>query len=110
MTTEQVAEELSVTSEQVRRYVIDEELHPINVARRGAKRQRLRFEDEDIRAFKERRKRRGQCPASTETKSRRTIRPTSGSTETSFLARLERRAVEKLKPKLIVSNKNSATS
>ncbi len=73
LTTDQVAEELTVTSEQVRRLVLDDELHPINVARRGAKRQRLRFEDEDIRAFKERRKRRSQCPASERRDRRRSV-------------------------------------
>jgi hypothetical protein len=107
LTTAQIADELSVTTEQVRRFVSDGELHPINVGRQGAKRQTLRFDDEDVRAFKERRKLRGTCQPSTKRSHRRTTRPTSGSTETSFTARLERRAAEKLRPKLIVSNKHS---
>ncbi|MCK1671039.1 helix-turn-helix domain-containing protein [Bradyrhizobium sp. 150] len=88
LTTEQAAQELSVTAEQVRRYVADGELHPIDVARTGKTRQRLRFEVEDIEKFKERRKVKGAspCPPSGKTKARNTSRRTSGSTVVSFLA------------------------
>src|SRR5438105_2228321 len=105
LTTEQLAEALNVNPEQIRRFVLDGELHPIDVRRRGSKRQCLRFDDEDVTAFKERRKRRNGCQPSIKTKTRRSSAPTSGSMDRSFLARLERRAAEKLKPKLVTSNK-----
>jgi len=47
LTTERAAQELGVSAEQIRRYVNDGELHPINVGRAG-RRRCLRFEPSDI--------------------------------------------------------------
>jgi excisionase family DNA binding protein len=99
LTTSQIADELSVTTEQVRRLVQDGELHGINVGRRGAKRQSMRFSSQDVADFKARRRTETSCLPSIKTKSRNSTRRTSGSKVVSFLDQQKERAAAKLKQK-----------
>jgi excisionase family DNA binding protein len=100
LTTEQAAQELGVSAEQIRRYVKDGELHPINVGRTG-KRKRLRFEPTDIESFKQHRKVTGTptWQPSTNRRGAKSTRPTSGLTAVSFLAQQEQLRSERLKSK-----------
>ena len=94
-TTRQTADELSVNPEQVRRLVKDGDLRAINVGRSG-KRERLRFDDEDIAAFKRRRQAQRDsitCPPSTKTSGQNTTRPTSQDQQLAFIAQQRKRAL-----------------
>ena len=59
-TTKQAAEALQISIRQIRGLVHDGELRYINVGR-GNKKPRMRFADDDLAEFRERRRRREAC-------------------------------------------------
>jgi excisionase family DNA binding protein len=94
-TTKQAAAELQVTVRQVRGLVHDGELRYINVGR-GSKKPRMRFADDDLAEFKERRRRREAC-LSGATKNHPTINTRSPSEVIGFAARHKQRTAAKRK-------------
>jgi excisionase family DNA binding protein len=95
-TTKQAAAELQVSIRQVRGLVHDGELRYINVSR-GKKKPRMRFADEDIAEFKERRRRRETC-LSGAIKSRPSTNTRLPSEIIGFAARRKQRIAAKRKP------------
>jgi hypothetical protein len=100
LTAKQAAAELKVTEQQVRLLVRGGLLSFVNVGL-GDKNPRMRFDEEEIAAFKARRTQTrgppGKWPHSTKTRGQNSTGARSGSGAVSFLARQKERADAKLR-------------
>ena len=95
-TTKQAAEALQISIRQIRGLIHDGELRYINVGR-GNKKPRMRFADDDLAEFKERRRRREVC-LSGAIKNRPSTNTHLPSEVIGFVARRKRRIAAKRKP------------